>query len=268
MEKELPLILEHDYIAKAQAELLVQTKKNIKEGEFVVCLDFAENFSFVIQDSVQANHWSNKQVTLHPYVIYWKENDKTMHHNFVIISECNKHDSVAVNLYNEKMIQYLRGIHGEDNVKKLIFFSDGAASQYKNKSNFSNMTYLQKKTGISLHWNFFATSHGKGACDGIGGTVKRMAYRASLQRPVHSQITTPKHFFDWATNYFKNISFDFCTTAEYETELECSKSHLAKALLIPGTRKYHSFEVAKEPKHIICKIISSIEKGILRKIEG
>lgn len=68
-----------------------------------------------------------------------------MHHSFVIISESNKHDTVAVNLYNKKMIQYLINIHGEDNVKKLIFFSDGAAGQYKNKSNFLNMTYLEKE---------------------------------------------------------------------------------------------------------------------------
>ena len=31
--------------------------------------------------------------------------------------------------------------------------------------------------------HLFATSHGKGPCDGIGGTVKRLATRASLQRP-------------------------------------------------------------------------------------
>ena len=32
--------------------------------------------------------------------------------------------------------------------------------------------------------NFFATSHGKSACDGIGETVKRLLTKASLQRPL------------------------------------------------------------------------------------
>ena len=35
-----------------------------------------------------------------------------------------------------------------------------------------------------------ATAHGKGACDGIGGTVKRLAARASLQKPYSDQIMT------------------------------------------------------------------------------
>ena len=37
--------------------------------------------------------------------------------------------------------------------------------------------------GVPAEWHFSATSHGKGACDGVGGTVKRLAARASLQRP-------------------------------------------------------------------------------------
>lgn len=64
---------------------------------------------------------------------------------------------------------------------------------------------------IEIEWNFFATSHGKGACDGIGGSVKRSAYRASLQRPVDDQITTPIKLLNWAKGFFKNISFDCCT---------------------------------------------------------
>ena len=40
--------------------------------------------------------------------------------------------------------------------------------------------------------------HGKGACDGLGGTVKRLAARASLQRPYYDQLMTPSQLFDWA----------------------------------------------------------------------
>ena len=28
---------------------------------------------------------------------------------------------------------------------------------------------------LNAEWNFLATSHGKNACDGVGGTVKRLA---------------------------------------------------------------------------------------------
>ena len=44
---------------------------------------------------------------------------------------------------------------------------------------------------------FFATSHGKSACDGIGGTVKRLTRKASLQRPVTNQILTLEAMFSF-----------------------------------------------------------------------
>ena len=37
---------------------------------------------------------------------------------------------------------------------------------------------------------FFATYHVKSACDGIGGTEKRLVTKASLQRPYNDQILT------------------------------------------------------------------------------
>ena len=34
---------------------------------------------------------------------------------------------------------------------------------------------LANRLGLSLSWNFFATSHGKRPVDGIGGCIKRIA---------------------------------------------------------------------------------------------
>jgi hypothetical protein len=66
--------------------------------------------------------------------------------------------------------------------KKILYFSDGCAGQYKNCKNFINLCHHKEDFGIEAEWNFFATSHGKGPCDGVGGTVKRLAAKASLQR--------------------------------------------------------------------------------------
>jgi hypothetical protein len=52
--------------------------------------------------------------------------------------------------------------------------------------------------GAPCAWHFFATSHGKSPCDGIGGTVKRLTARASLQRPLNHQILTPQDMFEFA----------------------------------------------------------------------
>lgn len=77
----------------------------------------------------------------------------------------------------------------------MYYFSDGAAGQYKNKKNFVNVLNHENDFGVPAEWHFFATSHGKGPCDGIGGTIKRLAALASLQRTL---ILTSREFYEWA----------------------------------------------------------------------
>ena len=56
-------------------------------GEKEVLLgDFAENFTFVMQDEVQSYHWNNAQATIHPFVCYWLENGVSKHVSCVAVS--------------------------------------------------------------------------------------------------------------------------------------------------------------------------------------
>ena len=70
--------------------------------------------------------------------------------------------------------------------------------------------------GVKAEWHFSATSHGKGACDGVGGTVKRLAAHASLQRPYDQQIMTALQLFEWASDNIKGTVFEYCSSTEYE----------------------------------------------------
>ena len=128
-------------------------------------MDFAENYSFHVQNAIQAYHWANTQATLHPYVIYFTQNGKQNHDSFVIISEKLTHDTSSVHLFNSKVIEYLKQKFGYKNVKKIYYFTDGAASQYKKKYIFINLLKHRENFGISAQWNFFATAHGKGAIE-------------------------------------------------------------------------------------------------------
>lgn len=47
-------------------------------------------------------------------------------------------------------------------------------------------------------WNFFAMSYGKAPCDGVEGTVKWLAPKASLQRPLRDKILLSYELFLWA----------------------------------------------------------------------
>jgi hypothetical protein len=62
---KLLLLLRHPFIATQQAVFLKELKCNLQSGEFVVLCDFAENYSFVLQDEAQGFHWNNAQATIH-----------------------------------------------------------------------------------------------------------------------------------------------------------------------------------------------------------
>lgn len=59
--------------------------------------------------------------------------------------------------------------------KKLPHIShinDGAISQYENLKSIINQHYHEKNHILKAEHHFFATSHDKSACDGIGGMIK------------------------------------------------------------------------------------------------
>ena len=49
-------LTEHHFIARNQSQYLKGLKDSLKLNEWIIILDFAENFSFVVQDAAQAFH--------------------------------------------------------------------------------------------------------------------------------------------------------------------------------------------------------------------
>lgn len=237
---KLESLLPHSFIATQQSMFYKECKSQLKPGEFVVSADFSENYAFVLQDAAQGFHWNNDQATIHPFVAYYKESDNINHLNFVIISDVLHHNTVAVSLYQKQLIEFLKN-RFENLPKKVFYFSDGAASQYKNRKNFINLCYHQTDFGFPAEWHFSATSHGKSACDGLGGTVKRLAARTSLQRPYENQIMTPFQLFQWAAENIPNVTFKYCDAEQYEAERLLLEKRFQKSKTIPGTRSLHSF---------------------------
>ena len=92
-------------------------------------------------------------------------------------------------------------------IENIEYFSDGCAGQYKNFENFLNLCYHKNDFALNAEWIFFATSHGKYPCDGIGGSVKRHVAKRSLQRPLNNQILTYKQMLDVCNLKIKNITF-------------------------------------------------------------
>lgn len=61
-------------------------------------------------------------------------------------------------------------------------FSDDSAAQFKNRCNLLNLTVFKEDMRVSGTRSYFATSHGKGAVDGVGVTAKRAVALDRLSR--------------------------------------------------------------------------------------
>ena len=72
----------------------------------------------------------------------------------------------------------------------IIFYSDQAPAQYKNKMAFNYMCHSSYPTMI----NFFGTQHGKGPCDGCAGCVKQKV--ASLVKSHRAVVSSPETFYE------------------------------------------------------------------------
>ena len=105
-------------------------------------------------------------------------------------------------------------------------------------------------------WHFFATAHGKGPCDGIGGNLKRLARKASLQGSV---ILNAEALYTWAKNNMKETTILFSSKTNYEKLSKFLETRFALAKTIPGTLKYHAIIPASEDQ-LILKIFSFDEE--------
>ena len=101
----LQTLKKHDFIAKEQSNFCSDRKGSLKAGEVLAIADFAENYSFILQDAAQGFHWNINQATLHPFICYYRNRIDLEHINFVIVSDCLKHDTVAVDLFQRKLIE-------------------------------------------------------------------------------------------------------------------------------------------------------------------
>lgn len=229
----------HHFIAKQQSQFLKESKDNLAPGEFIVISDFAENYTFVVQDAIQAFYWTNLQCTIHPFSIYYNNGDKLETISLVVVAESLAHNIVSVRLFQDKLIEFMKKKFPI--IKKIKLLSDGAGGQYKNKKNLYNLCEMETNHGFKVEWHFFATSHGKGPCDALGGTIKRMATRTSLQRPTDNQFLNAKDLFDWLQTTDIAIHTVFCSKDEHKAMEGELKNKYRDVLTIQGTLKLHCF---------------------------
>nr|XP_047122569.1 uncharacterized protein LOC124806053 [Hydra vulgaris] len=231
--RKLKKLAPHLYLAKSQALYLRSRKEDMNEVTALFLSDFSENYKFVVQDEAQSFHLTNLQCTLHPLIIYFIKEGILKHKSYCIISDDMIHDVNMVYKIIEVVCNDIKT--NLPQIKNIEYFSDGCAGQYKTCKNMLNLCFHCEDFGFTAKWNFFATSHGKQPCDGIGGTVKRLATLASLQRNIDNHVLSPQAMYKYCNENIEGINFIYISSEDLTLARTALKERLDTANTIPGT---------------------------------
>lgn len=257
LSSRLLLLKPHSFLSKQQSQFFSNKKDNLDDGEVLVILDFSENYKYIAQDASQAFHFNNTQCTVLPVVFYYKEGTEIKHQSLIYLSESTKHDTAAVYTMQKMLIPYLTA---NLDVKKVVYFSDGAKQHFKNKFQMANLIRHEEDFGVKADWHFHTTAHGKAASDGIGATFKREAARNSLLCKPTEAILSHEKLVKWGQNYFTKIKVFYYSRKTHESVERFLKKRFNEAPAVPEILKNHCFIVC-ENKKLLIKRYSNAPSG-------
>lgn len=257
LEKFIP----HRYILIKQTNFFKNLE--IKDGIAVCQWDFAENFNCVYQDATQASYFSQKQVTIQMACLrYHNKDGEVLNKNFAFISDVMKHDAIFVYACKEKLISHIKNNPEFSEIKIIYDKSDNCSGQYKSKKSFINICHHEQDFGIPATWHFLVSMHGKGACDGLGGSLKTRARDEAIRniRPIRNA----QEFFDFFIdlkkndNHWKNYEFIKITQEDYDNAEKKLEQRFSNLKTIPGTQGFHCFK-PKDNTHIYASTYSHLD---------
>uniref|UniRef100_A0A8D8WWA4 Uncharacterized protein n=1 Tax=Cacopsylla melanoneura TaxID=428564 RepID=A0A8D8WWA4_9HEMI len=233
---ELSKFKKHVFNIKNQYKAYRTLKENLHDNETVIHIDFSENYMCKYSSEIQSFHFgaSRKQATIHTGVLYLKDKDPI---SFASVSNCLDHGPNAIWAHLKPVLEKLKRENPQ--VQLVHFFSDGPATQYKQKKSFYLFCTKLFEMFQGGTWNFFESSHGKGAPDGVGGALKRVA---NEQVGCGKDIPTPETLFEILKEN-SNVELFFVDEKDVDN---IGKIVPTDILPIQGTREIHQMMTNKK----------------------
>ena len=95
-KEEIVEFKDHVEGVKNQYNQVKQLKEILPSNQAMVQMDFAEDYKCQSQDEIQSAYWNATQVTLHPTVVYYKEENTLKHKSFVFVFDKPAHNASTV----------------------------------------------------------------------------------------------------------------------------------------------------------------------------
>ncbi|GFS70992.1 uncharacterized protein NPIL_660751 [Nephila pilipes] len=114
---------------------------------------------------------------------------------FVVVSKYMQQDKYAVTTFSRKVVDKVKKCKPKFSMKEIVYQSDGDGKHLKRKFSICLGTIIYEE----FQWHFTATSHSKGAIDGLGGALKLRMREATLPKKIDPH--TVEEFVTFTKNY-------------------------------------------------------------------
>ena len=251
LENQLQSFSIHQHTNIVQLHRFKHQKENLGDGEVIISEDFSENYSLKHQNEIMSAHWTQEQVSLFCATVHYSKDEVKKHQHYVLCSNDLGHDKDSIYFYNKYIIDNLR--EKEIPVKNVHYWSDGPSSQFKNQFLFTNLLFHEQDHQAKADWNFFATAHGKGENDGVGGDVKNAVWRKTLQQK--EVVTSCEEFVSVAKKKFPYFVIAFFPKESVRSlTIFLSQRYQQHSKPLVGTMSFHHIEISN--KRIVGHLLS------------
>lgn len=241
---DLPKMMDHVNTKRIQQKEF-QCDKNAANDTRILQVDFARSFSCEYQNEIQSALWSRTSVLLFTAAVFYKGECKT----YLICSDCQSKDKNTVFVFIDFLYdEIIRSGGDQPNLETI--WSDGPSSEFKNKFTVKMLQILSEKYNRGFAWKYFATAHGKGIIDGIGGNVKRLVRQKMMAQGEGCVVQSAKDFAELASQIVSNTHI-FYVTEDHILTVISSQKPWENVVVIPGIQSLHI--ILCEENVITCK---------------
>lgn len=224
---DMPDFQEHVRVKRVQAMSFESKKQETK----VIQMDFAMSYSCEYQHEIQSALWSRESVTLFTAAMFYNGNCSS----HLIVSDSTEKDKNTIFAFVHYLLE--RCLHQD--MTGITFFTDGPSGEFKNKFMAKLMVILASKYGMDIEWQYFATSHGKGVVDGIGGRAKSLVRHAVMsKRPDAPVVQNSKDFAKLAEKLMPQTHVHHISQKEIDAAIKHAQPW-QDTIPVPGISKVH-----------------------------
>ena len=232
-----PFLLQ-TYVKRKQAASFKSLVEGCDGKNVVLQVDFSENATIASQREIQSAHWNNGQATLftaHVWIKAGSEDTGAESKSMVTVSDDLNHTKYSIYVFMQRILGYLKATF--PSIELVNVFSDSPTSQFKQRFLLSNLYAWEMEHDLKIVWNFFATSHGKGVVDGIGGTLKRAVWRNIKAERAH--VTNASEYSTLGKQLCPNINIEFVSKEDIAELTSFLDTKWSNTKPVPRTHQVH-----------------------------